>query len=215
MSKFDKFIRKSDLLQYIKFRIFRIRWRRRNRHNFTTAGNAFHADWVSVGNYTYGSLQVYHFGNEEERLQIGHFCSIGPKCSFLLSGEHNLDRISTYPFQVRLFGAKSESISKGPIVLEDDIWMGYGVVVLSGVRIGQGAVIAAGSVVNKNIPPYAVAGGIPAKVIKYRFDEDFIRELKKIDYAQLTPELIQIHQHELYDKLKTNDQLKWIPKRNN
>ena len=77
-------------------------------------------------------------------------------------------------------------ICKRTIVLHDYVWLGYGVTVLSGVEIGQGAVVAAGSVVTRDVPAYAVVGGVPARVIKYRFDSDLIDELKKIDYCKIT-----------------------------
>ena len=73
--------------------------------------------------------------------------------------EFNIFRIIKYP--------SFESISKGPIILEDDVWIGENCIILSGVKIGQGAVIAAGAIVTNDIPPYAIAGGVPAKVIKY------------------------------------------------
>ena len=84
---------------------------------------------------------------------------------------------------------------------------------MSGVHIGQGAIVAAGAVVAKNVPPYAVVGGVPAKVIKFRFDDDMIEELLQLDYNQLTKAMIENHIDDLYQELKTPNQLDWMPKR--
>lgn len=93
------------------------------------------------------------------------------------------------------------------------MWIGYGATILSGVCIGQGAVVAAGAVVSKNVPPYAIVGGIPAKIIKYRFEPDLIKELLKIDYSRLTKEEIEKHKDVLNIPLNNKNQLKWMPKR--
>ena len=73
--------------------------------------------------------------------------------------------------------------------------------------------ITAKAVVTKDVPPYAVVGGIPAKIIKYRFDENMIKELMKIDYKKLTKEMIDIYKEKLYEELKSTEQLKWMPKK--
>ena len=98
-------------------------------------------------------------------------------------------------------------------MVEDEVWIGYGVTIMSGVKIGQGAIIAAGAVVTKDIPPYAIAGGVPAKVIKYRFSKDIVDELMKIDYSKLTKELIAEHIDEMYFELKEINQLEWLPRK--
>ena len=75
-------------------------------------------------------------------------------------------------------------LTNGDIVVGDDVWVGQRAIIMSGVNIGQGAVIGAGAIVTKNVPPYAIVGGIPAKVIRYRFSEELIQELLKIDYSK-------------------------------
>ena len=189
------------------------RWRRENTHNFTTISRANSGDYINVGNYTYGVLNV-HISNSINKLKIGNFCSIASNVYFLLSAEHNIDTVSSYPFKSQLLEiAKMEGVSKGDIIVEDDVWIGYGATIMSGVNIGQGAVIAAGAVVTKDVPPYAIVGGVPAKVIKYRFEPEMVDELLKIDYSKLTKEDIEKHIYDLYTELKDPIQLDWMPKR--
>ncbi len=197
----------------IKYVLFKIKWRKRNSHNDTIAMNFFPVLDVEVGCNTYGELNVYKF-NENSKIKIGHFCSIGQNSSFILDADHYINHISTYPYKaMMLHSVKFEAISKGNIIVDDDVWIGYGVTIMSGIHIGQGAVIAAGSVVTRNVPPYAIVGGVPAKVIKYRFEPEMIEELLKIDYSKLTDEIIKEHIDELYTELKDIKQLEWIPKK--
>ena len=188
-------------LRQLKLARFRRQWRRCNRHNFTTAVNLFPADRVQVGKETYGPLDVHCFGNPQEELQIGSYCSIGPETVFLLGGDHRTDLISTYPFRTMFHVADYEAETKGKVVLEDDVWLGQGVTVLSGVRIGKGACVAAGSLVNKDIPPYAIVAGVPAKVLRYRFSEKIIEKLLPLDMSKLTREQILNHLDSVYQPL--------------
>lgn len=146
-------------------------------------------------------------------MTIGSYCSISSKVTFLLGGNHEGGNISTFPFRAKIINEKSEAISKGPIIIDDDVWIGYGVTILSGVHIGQGAIIAAGAVVTKDVPPYAIAGGVPAKVLKYRFSHELIAKLLKVDYGKLTEAMVREHIDDLYSKLETKEQLKWMPQR--
>lgn len=201
------------LIGKIKKKIFQRKWRKRNEHNYTGAVNCFDMEKVSVGNYTYGGIEVLDFGTSS-KLKIGHFCSIAPNVFFCLGADHKINTISSYPFKVKVLGEANEAISKGDIAIEDDVWLGYGVKVMSGVKIGQGAVIAAGAVVTKDIPPYAIAGGVPAKVIKYRFAEEDIKKMLEIDYSQLDEETIRMNIDALYVPVETVDQIEWMPKKN-
>lgn len=199
--------------EYLKRKILTRKWRKRNKHNETAPNNIFDINKVSVGKYTYGRLEVLMFNNENS-LKIGSYCSIAPKTVFLLSADHYTDHISSFPYKVKVTkNLDREGISKGDIVVADDVWIGYGTTVLSGVHIGQGAVIAAGSVVTKDVPPYAIVGGVPTKVIKYRFPPEMITELLKVDYSQLTEEMIKEHIEELYRDLEDTNQLGWFPKK--
>ena len=188
-------------------------WRRRNPHNSTTCENLFDYDKVTVGKDTYGALTVLTFG-KGSRLRIGSFCSIASGVVFNLSADHPLNHISTFPFKAKSLGRDmTEAVSKGDIVVSDDVWIGQNAIIMSGVTIGQGAVIAAGAVVNKDVPPYAVVGGVPARILKYRFSDELITDLCKIDYKSLTKDMIRSHINDLYTELQTKDQLAWMPKK--
>lgn len=187
-------------------------WRKLNQNNFTELRNICPCDLISVGNFTYGNLHV-NFSNKKNKLIIGSFCSIAEDVMFLLSSEHELNCFSTYPFKAKLFNGDYEGISKGDIVIEDDVWIGYGATIMSGVHIGQGAVIAAGALVTKDVPPYAIVGGVPSNIIKYRFSNEIINVLLNVDFHLLTPELIKNHQAELYQKISNLNQLDWLPKK--
>lgn len=185
-------------------------WKKANSHNFAIPVGNLPLDKVQIGKNTYGFIDAL-FSNPENKLIIGNYCSIAKGVKFLPSSDHALDRISTYPFKAMLLTGELEALSKGDIVMDDDVWIGYGATILSGVHIGQGAVIAAGSVVSKDVPPYAIVGGVPAKVIKYRFDPEMIEALLKIDYSKLDVQTIHAHQDALYRKLEDAEQLSWLP----
>ena len=187
-------------------------WRLQNTHNMTLLENLCPIELVKVGRYSYGSFTVKSFNNISH-LSIGNFCSIAGEVTFLLNAEHDISTISTYPFKVMVMGQKAEACTKGDIIVDDDVWIGERATIMSGVHIGQGAVIAAGSVVTHDIPPYAVVGGVPAKIIKYRFSKEIINGLLKVDYSKLTKERISTHIDELYSKLSDVKQLAWLPQK--
>ena len=189
------------------------KWRKNNPHNYTSMGRMFNPSLVSVGRGTYGQLNVINFSTNY-KLTIGNYCSVATEVYFIVCGEHRLDLISTYPFRVRYCGYEFEATSKGDIVIDDDVWLGHGATILSGVHIGQGAVIAAGAVVTKDVPPYAIVGGNPAYIIKYRFDKEKIDELMKVDYSKISEEMIRDNQNELYKEFTNLEQIDWMPRKN-
>lgn len=199
----------NTLKNKIKIYLAKRRWLKNNSHNLTSMGTYFDSSLVEVGKATYGRLNVINF-SKDYKLIIGNYCSISTDVCFIVCGDHRTDLISTYPYRVRYCGYEFEATSKGDIIVGDDVWFGYGATVLSGVKIGQGAVIAAGAVVTKDVPAYAIVGGNPARIIKYRFDEKMIEELLSIDYSVLDPDVITAHQEELYERLCSPNQLKWI-----
>lgn len=214
----DKFIKK--VINYIlRYKLERY-WRSINIDNFTTLAPFIYSNsfkkllekgLIKVGKGSYGDIRVSTFGNADEHLEIGNYCSIGGEVLFMLGGNHKYTYVSTYPFNVMSLGKVSEAYTNGPITLKDDVWIGQRATIMSGVTIGQGAIVAAGSVVSKDVPPYAIVGGVPAKVIKYRFSQDIIDKLLLIDYKNLDYETIKNNQKLLYTEV-TKDNLDVILK---
>ena len=133
---------------------------------------------------------LYHYPINKDRLIIGKFCSIACGAKFLFnSANHKMASLSTYTFPLFFeeWGLKKENVAqawdqKGDIMIGNDVWIGYEAVILSGVTIGDGAVIGCRAVVTKDVPPYTIVGGVPAKPIRKRFDEETIKELQKIKW---------------------------------
>lgn len=176
----------------IKRKKYNQKWRKLNQNNNTSLSGLKKMERITVGNATYGAINVLDFNPNtgSSYIKIGNFCSIAQDVTFLLGGGHKMDSVSTYPFEHYIEGME-ESTDKGNIIVGDDVWIGYGVTILSGVHIGRGAVIGAEALVTKNIPPYAVVGGVPAKIIKYRFSDTEIKELMKINYSNLSLDVIK------------------------
>ncbi len=186
----------------LAYRRFCREWRRHNPHNFTTPGNIFDASKVSVGNFTYGSICIREWDVANERLEIGHFCSIAANVTFLLSGNKPTSKFCTYPLKRMLLGASgAEGFSKGPIHIGDDVWFGHGVTVLSGVTVGRGAVIGAMALVATDLPAYSICVGNPAKPLRQRFPDCMVEKLMTVDFARLTPALVAEMQEVLYHDL--------------
>ena len=117
-----------------------------------------------MGKATYGELNVVQFANSH-CLKIGDFVSIAQEVVFLLDSEHYTKHLSTFPFKVKYLGVeKEEAFGKGDIIVDDDVWLGFRSTIMSGVHIGQGAIVAAGSLVTKDVPPYAIVGGYRHKL---------------------------------------------------
>jgi len=175
----------SFLKERLKQYLFRKAYRRLNLHNETEPINFFRLEKVSVGKKTYGGVNVIDFSPSDTKLIIGNYCSISPGVYFLLGGEHQINNISTYPFKAKCFGFEREAGSKGNIVIKDDVWIGTNVIVCSGVTIGQGAIVAAGAVVTKDVEPYAIVGCNPARLLRYRFEENIRKRLLALDVCKL------------------------------
>ena len=133
---------------------------------------------------------LYHYPINRDRLIIGKFCSIACGAKFLFnSANHTLSSLSTYPFPLFFeeWGLEKRNVAaswdnKGDIVIGNDVWIGYEAVIMAGVTIGDGAIIGARAVVTKDVPPYMVAGGIPAKPIKKRYPEETIAALSELKW---------------------------------
>ena len=193
----------------IKLMFYNIIWRKNNKHNHTYINEVTNLNNIVVGKGTYGKLNVLNDSNS--KLVIGNYCSIANDVVFIVGGEHSIKHVSTYPFLYYIINEKElEATSKGNILINDDVWIGYRSIILSGVHIGQGAVIGAGSVVTKDIEPYSVVCGNPAKIIKYRFNDEIIKELLKIDYTKLNENDIKNHSNDLYKNIDNVKQIEWI-----
>lgn len=133
---------------------------------------------------------LYHYPIHKERLVIGKFCSIACGAKFLFNcANHSLKSLSTYTFPLfyEEWGLEKSDVitawdDKGDIVIGNDVWIGYEAVIMAGVHIGDGAIIAARAVVTKDVPPYTIVGGTPAKEIRKRFDAETIGHLQKLKW---------------------------------
>ncbi len=206
------------IVNKIRYKLFINKWQKSNNNFATFPKRIFPIKQVSVGQYTYGSFDVYLF-NDINKLVIGNFVSIGPEVIFNVSADHNTETISTYPYVAHVIHSGKEGISKGDIVVEDDVWIGSRAIILSGVHIGQGAVIAAGAVVTKEVKPYSIVGGVPAKVIKNRFSDEVIDYMLTLDYSQLTKEAVITHSNDFNRKIdemslaEIKNMYNWFPKK--
>ncbi len=152
---------------------------------------------IIIGDYTYYDDPedsedfernvLYHFPFVGDQLIIGKFCALARGVKFIMNGaNHKLDGFSTYPFEI--FGNGWEKVApqpeelpyKGNTIIGNDVWIGYETVIMPGLQVGDGAIIAAKSVVVSDIPPYTIFGGNPAKYIRQRFDDKVIRSLLEI-----------------------------------
>jgi virginiamycin A acetyltransferase len=146
----------------------------------------YYADFDDVRNFE--KNVKYHFDFNHDKLLIGKFCSIAHGAEFILNGgNHQTSALSTYPFEI--FGGDwagsmegRQYPHKGDIVIGNDVWIGYRAVIMPGVSVGDGAIIAACAVVTKDVPPYAIVGGNPAQIIRKRFSEEQIARLQELKW---------------------------------
>ena len=142
---------------------------------------------------------LYHYPINHERLIIGKFCSIACGVKFLFNcANHTLKSLSTYTFplfyedwELEKSNVASAWDNKGDIVIGNDVWIGFEAVILAGVKIGDGAIIGARAVVTKDVPPYSIVGGIPAKVIRKRYSPDIIEQLLSLRWWDWTKDSIK------------------------
>jgi acetyltransferase-like isoleucine patch superfamily enzyme len=159
-----------------------------------------------IGRHTYGTEHIkirrWNEMKKQYDLHIGNFCSIADDLEIFLGGNHYTNLVSSYPFglvknniftNAKLIESNPNlngSQCKGDVIIGSDVWIGSHVTIMSGVKIGDGAVIAANSHIVKNVPPYAIVGGNPAKVIKYRFSGTQIEKLLTIQWWEWSDEKI-------------------------
>jgi len=193
-------------LFFSKRHIAKRRFRELNPNNDCYLGQTLHYpppySKIEIGDGSYGPINAQFWGAENEKLVIGKHVSIADKVFFLCGGNHAYAGFSTFPYKVKLGVKFVEALCKGPIVVEDDAWLGFGALILSGVRIGKGAIVAAGAVVTKDVPAFAIVGGNPAKFIKWRFESETLRKkLYDLDLSTISDEKIREHIDEFYAPL--------------
>lgn len=154
--------------------------------NIQVGDYTYYDDFENVDNFEKNVRYLFDFSTD--RLIIGKFCMIASGVQFIMNGANHLtDAVSAYPFAI--FGNGWEGAMegkqyphKGDLVIGNDVWIGYEAALMAGITIGDGAIIAAKSVVTKDVPPYSIVGGNPAKVIRMRFDESQIRRLLALQW---------------------------------
>lgn len=146
----------------------------------------------NIGIGSYGDLRVYDWGNAT--LKMGKYCSIAGGVKVFLGGTHHTEWVTTYPFNALWQSGRSvedKTLTKGDVVIGNDVWIATDAVVMSGVTVADGAVIGARAVVTKDVGPYEVVVGNPARVVKKRFDEDTIARLLEISWWDWEVERIE------------------------
>ena len=142
---------------------------------------------IEYGKHSYGINHINLHWEEYAKLKIGSFCSIAYNLNVFLGGNHNFNNFTTFPFggvwpNVFTKNGNSKPITNGDVIIGNDVWIGDSVTIMSGVKIGHGAVIAANSHVVKDVEPYSIIGGNPAKIIKKRFDDNTINFLLSLNW---------------------------------
>jgi len=151
---------------------------------------------IGKGSYAADDLRINSW-NEAASLSIGAYCSIAEGVRFLLGGEHRTDWVTTYPFNANTAKWPSAKAitghprTKGNIMIGNDVWIATDAIILSGVSIGDGAVVGARAIVTKDVSPYTIVAGNPARIVKKRFDEDTIRRLESVKWWEWEEERIE------------------------
>lgn len=146
---------------------------------------------------TYAPMRIYTQGGDPP-VRIGRYCSINETVTLMPGSEHPLDAVTTFHFYWGMREGEPEAgLSRGPITVGNDVWIGRDVLVLSGVTINHGAAVAARAVVTKDVAPYEIVGGVPARHIGWRFDEQTRGELQKIAWWEWPVETVVAHRAQL------------------
>lgn len=149
-----------------------------------------------IGDHTYGAPKIL-YGTANSPLKIGKYCSIGEGVKIYLGGNHNTKRVTTYPFGTfkKVWNLPKEineiALTKGATIIGNDVWLADGATIMSGVNISDGAVVATNAVVTKDVPPYAVVAGNPARIVKSRFPDEIVAELLKTEWWNLDDKIVK------------------------
>jgi len=169
--------------------------------NYNTIYKNVSLNTVLLGDFTYVSD-----GTKISKAKIGKFCSIGPDCKIGLGKHPSSKFVSTHPVFFSMLKQAQVSFSNKnrfeefeEINIGNDVWVGANAIILDGVTVSDGVIIGAGSVVTKDIPPYAIVGGIPAKIIKYRFERNEIDQLLKIKWWDMDLDYLRKNYKKLHD----------------
>ena len=162
--------------------------------NIEVGDFTFYNDFVNDPRDFEKNNVLYHYPINHDKLKIGKFCSIAYGTKFLFnSANHTMHSLSTYPFPIfyeewehGLWADKAWD-NKGDIVIGNDVWIGFEAVILAGVTIGDGAIIGARAAVTKDVPPYTIVGGVPARPIRKRFSDEDIAALMTLKWWHLPP----------------------------
>jgi acetyltransferase-like isoleucine patch superfamily enzyme len=162
-------------------------------------------DYITVGRHTYGfSRNVVAGMSPEAPIDVGSFCSIGPDVIIFGKADHPIDLPSTFPLRTLMYQSShhlTDGATRGGVTIGNDVWIGARAMVMSGISVGDGAVIGAGAVVTKDVPSYAVAVGVPANVIKFRFSPDQVEAMREIAWWNWSDERIQAMDCEFYGSI--------------
>jgi chloramphenicol O-acetyltransferase type B len=168
--------------------------------NSSTFGDYVNLAKVDVRQSEIGNFSYVSNGTKINRTKVGKFCSIGPRCLIGGLGKHPTNLISTHPvFYSQLKQASISFANKQyfeefeETVIGNDVWIGANAIIIDGVSIGDGAIIASGAVVNKSVEPYAIVGGVPAKLIKKRFDDEEVTHLLNIQWWDWSLETLKVN----------------------
>lgn len=161
---------------------------------------------VSVGRHTYGlSKRNFVQPHAAAPISVGAFCSIGPEVLIFGRADHPTQLASTYPFRTKLLhpeAGNADAVTKGPVRIGNDVWIGARAMILSGVTIGDGAIVAAGAVVARDVPAYGIVAGNPAKLIKHRFAPEAVSALLEIRWWDWPDEKIRAFEAEFYGPIE-------------
>jgi chloramphenicol O-acetyltransferase type B len=153
---------------------------------------------VKVGRHTYGHEQIaIRSWDESTELRIGSFCSIADRVTVFLGGNHRSDWVTTYPFPTfadrwkSARGIEDDHVSKGDVVIGNDVWVGSNATIMSGVTVGDGAVIGTDSCVTRDVAPYAIVAGNPARRLRLRFDPETVEKLLAVRWWEWSDERIE------------------------